>query len=598
MPTASLIKLSVMIAAYREADAGRLDLGKFVSLRETDKVPGSGILTEHFSAGIRLPLKDFLRLMIRYSDNTATNVVIDQIGIAKINQTAVELGCANTQLNSKLYRGDTSVDPARSKTFGVGNTTAEEALKLLQAIHHGTAASQRRCVDMMEHLKSCDDPSMIGRLLPPNVVFAHKTGAVANCRTDAGIVFTRTGPVAVCVLTNKNKDQSWSKDNEAERLMAKIGRAIIERFGSAKPSTDLQVGAFGEMVETLQRTLNERLSPSPNLSIDGDFGPATKKSLVRFQQANHLEPNGIVTKDVWKALGPLIDQDKPVRNPDLVNNEVLPTSPAPTLDSPPVVTCRSWVIGNPRDGSVLFESDSNVPLETASTTKIMTALVVLNHAREFPGVLDEVITISENADQTRGSTAGIRVDEQISVRNLLYGLLLPSGNDASVALAEHFGAKVWGNSDADTSLSNYALFVAKMNETAKKLRMTQTHYTNTHGLSDPRHVSTAADLFRLASVAMKNSIFRKIVQTRQFGCRIESTTGYARNVMWKNTNQLLKVDGYRGVKTGTTSAAGACLVAMGERNGVSLITVVLGSSSSEARYSDSRNLFRWAWAKQ
>ena len=110
-------------------------------------------------------------------------------------------------------------------------------------------------------------------------------------------------------------------------------------------------------------------------------------------------------------------------------------------------------------------------------------------------------------------------------------------------------------------------FAREMNHEAKRLGMRDAHYENPHGLSDPDHLITAADLLKLGSVVMKQPRIREIVSTRQFGCRVESESGYSRNVRWKNTNRLLGIDGYLGVKTGTTRAAGACLVSMGDRGG-------------------------------
>ena len=129
---------------------------------------------------------------------------------------------------------------------------------------------------------SCDDNSKLAAGLPPGTRFAHKTGAISNCRTDAGIIDTPRGAVAVCFLTNKNEDQRWTDDNEANRLAAKIGTAIIERFGRAETDDRLRQGAFGKLVEALQRTLNDRLRPPPNLAIDGDFGPATAEGGQAF----------------------------------------------------------------------------------------------------------------------------------------------------------------------------------------------------------------------------------------------------------------------------------------------------------------------------
>ena len=135
-----------------------------------------------------------------------------------------------------------------------------------------------------------------------------------------------------------------------------------------------------------------------------------------------------------------------------------------------------------------------------------------------------------------------------------------------------------------------------MNLTARELGMKDTQFRNTHGLTEPGHHSTAADLLMLASEAWKNTHFRKYVGTLQRGCTVTGPGGYQRHVRWQNTNRLLKINGYGGVKTGTTSAAGACLVSQGTHNGDSLIVVVLGSASSDARYADTRNLFRWGFS--
>ena len=137
-----------------------------------------------------------------------------------------------------------------------------------------------------------------------------------------------------------------------------------------------------------------------------------------------------------------------------------------------------------------------------------------------------------------------------------------------------------------------------MNKLAAELGMVVTRFMNPHGLSHDQHVSSPADLFRLALHAMRHDTFREIVNIRQFGCTVRSAQGYQRNVVWKNTNRLLSIEGYSGIKTGTTRAAGACLVSYGTRDEDELIVVVLGSSSTSARYADTRNLFRWAWRQR
>lgn len=590
MPTASLIKLPLLIVAYQMAAEGELDLDQRIELKSEDKVPGSGLLTDHIDEGVALRLRDYLRLMIRYSDNTATNVVATQIGLKQLADRMDALEFPETKMNSLTYRRGTSIAPQRSELYGLGSTTAGETVRLLALLHRGKLADEEVTKEITEHLLVCDDDSKLARYLPPGIKLAHKTGAIANCRTDAGIFYTDSGPVAVCVLTNKNEDQRWSDDNAANRLIANIGKAVVQRFGADSKDQPMQQGAVGKLVEALQRTLNKRLKPSPGLAIDGDFGPATRGAVERFQEQQKLPVTGIVGKETWQQLGPLIERDDPIPDPDVVNAEVLPMKSRPPLDGPPIVTCKAWVIGD-SEGNVLWESAGSERLEPASTTKVMTAYVVLQLAERQPGLLDETLTFSERADRTVGSTSGIRAGESLTVRECLYGLLLPSGNDASVALAEFCGQRLGEPSDDESS---YDSFIAAMNQAADELGMSNSTYQNTHGLPDAEHKLSAIDLLRLATAAMKYDLFREIVSTRQFGCRVESEEGYARNVIWKNTNRLLAIEGFSGVKTGTTRAAGACLVSRGKFGEDEYTVVILGSSSSDARYADTRNLYRWA----
>jgi D-alanyl-D-alanine carboxypeptidase (penicillin-binding protein 5/6) len=226
----------------------------------------------------------------------------------------------------------------------------------------------------------------------------------------------------------------------------------------------------------------------------------------------------------------------------------------------------------------------------------MTAYVVCQLAAADTKVLDETVTFSAAADKTNGSTADLREGEQVSVGELLYGLLLPSGNDAATALAEHFGARfAAGGGSGDGTGESAKAFVAEMNRQAEKLGMSETHYENPHGLTAKEHKSSARDQAKLARDALALPLIRQVTGTRQHGAKVVGPGGYERNVVWKNTNRLLAIEGYLGLKTGTTDAAGACLVAVGERDGRELIVVVLGSTSSDARYVDARNLFRWAW---
>jgi D-alanyl-D-alanine carboxypeptidase (penicillin-binding protein 5/6) len=266
-------------------------------------------------------------------------------------------------------------------------------------------------------------------------------------------------------------------------------------------------------------------------------------------------------------------------------------APAERLDGPPHVTAKAWAVADGKTGKLLWGASEAEPRAIASTTKVMTAWVVLRLASDDPKVLDEVVTFSERADKTTGSSARINAGEKLPVRELLYGLLLPSGNDASVALAEHFGPQLGHDEDPVKS------FVGEMNRRAKELKLAETTYRDTSGLTADNR-SSARDLLTLTRHALKDERFRGYVGTRRRECEVIVPDGSKRAVVWENTNKLLEVEGYDGVKTGTTTAAGCCLIASGRRGSDHLLVVVLGSTSTDGRYADARNLFRWAWRQR
>lgn len=608
MPTASLIKLPIMVEAYRQAAEGKLNLSDQVTLRDEDKAPGSGILSTHFSGGATFTIRDAVRLMIAYSDNTATNLVLAKIGLPATSETMEKLGLPNTKVHAFVFRPNSSIAPERSREFGLGSTTAIEMIRLVEMLHDKKMITPEACDTMLDHLRQCQD-KRLSRLLPAGVKVAHKTGSVAAVRTDAGLIEAKGGPIAICVLTRNNKDQRWTEENAAEILTSKIARAVYDHFeGDAAVATEqsqeLRTGATGELVQALQRTLNTRAEPRPDLSVDGDFGPATEAAVKAYQRSKALPVTGVVTPETFKALGPLLFDDAKQPPPEEVNSEKLVMEPRESLDGPPLTTCKAWAIADGKSGQVLWGNKEADKLDIASTTKIMTAYIICQLAQSDPKVLEEEVMFSEGADKTSGSTAGVRAGEKLTVGELLYGLLLPSGNDAAIAFAEHFGPRFGsrgsgvGDQESNRDDSSAHRFIAEMNRRAFQLGMTDTHYENPHGLPARGHQSSCRDLVKLAHAALQNPLFRQYIGTRQHGTKVTGLGGYERNVVWKNTNRLLGIEGYSGVKTGTTNAAGACLVAIGEREGRALIVVVLGSASSDARYVDSRNLFRWAWQQR
>src|SRR5438132_6492990 len=170
MSTASLIKLAVMIEVYEQVAEGKAKLSDPLTLRQEDKVAGSGVLTEHFTAGVTFPLRDAVHLMIAVSDNTATNLVLDKIGIGATAARMEAWGFPNTKIHAKSFRGSTtSVFPERTKRFGLGSTTAREMVEILAKLHAGKLVSPDACKEMLDLLKKCDDNAKFPRFLPESI---------------------------------------------------------------------------------------------------------------------------------------------------------------------------------------------------------------------------------------------------------------------------------------------------------------------------------------------------------------------------------------------------------------------------------------------
>ena len=200
-------------------------------------------------------------------------------------------------------------------------------------------------------------------------------------------------------------------------------------------------------------------------------------------------------------------------------------------------------------GTVLTEHNADIKLPMASTTKIMTAIIIIEDC-----VLDEIITVPDAAVGAEGSSIYLKKNEEISVIDLLYGLMLRSGNDAAAALAIHHSGSI-------------EKFAKQMNEKAMELGAENTNFTNPSGLPDSDHFTTATDLCKIACHAMKNETFRKIVATKNYTGNFKSFT---------NKNKMLyNYDGANGVKTGYTQKAGRCLVSSAQRDGMDVICVVL-----------------------
>lgn len=243
--------------------------------------------------------------------------------------------------------------------------------------------------------------------------------------------------------------------------------------------------------------------------------------------------------------------------------------------APPEIKADGAILMDAKTGQVLFERNAYKHLAPASTTKIMTAILAIES-----GKLDEKTTISKNAASTPGSTMHLAEGQIISLRELLTGLMLRSGNDGAIAIAEFIAGSV----DA---------FVDRMNQKANELGAYNTYFRNPHGLSAPGHHSTAFDLAWLTRYAMNNPTFAEIVNTRHTRIDFQDSRGKEQERSLKNTNKLLwMLEEADGVKTGTTSEAGPCLVSSATKNNQRLIAVTLHDTS---RWEDSQKLLEWGF---
>ena len=232
------------------------------------------------------------------------------------------------------------------------------------------------------------------------------------------------------------------------------------------------------------------------------------------------------------------------------------TRPVPANDKLPNMTATSAIVIEAKTGHIIYQRDANKKMFPASTTKMMTLITALEY-----GKLDEMVTVSNNAFGAEGSTLWLEAGEKIPLGDLLSGMMMISGNDAAIAIAEH----------VDGSVSKFA---AHMTKRAKELGAKGTHFTNANGLPDENHYTTAYDLAMLAAYGYTLDHFEEIVSTQ------EKTFPWVHDPshLLRNENQMLWLyQGGNGVKTGYTDAAGRCLVSAANRNGIQLIAVVLDS---------------------
>lgn len=252
--------------------------------------------------------------------------------------------------------------------------------------------------------------------------------------------------------------------------------------------------------------------------------------------------------------------------------EIIPTSSEEINETK--INSRYAIVLDRNSKAVLYGKNENIKTKMASTTKIMTAIVVIENIN-----LDNIVEVSSKAAGTGGSRLKLKKGDKVSVKDLLYGLMLRSGNDAAVALAEYVGETIEG-------------FAQIMNNKAKEIGLENTHFVTPHGLDSEEHYTTAYELAILTDYALKNEIFRNIVNTKS--CNI-CVNGIFKTI--SNTNELLGyLNGVYGVKTGFTNGAGRCLVTAIKRKDLDIICIVLGADTKKIRTTDSVKLIEYSFA--
>ncbi len=245
------------------------------------------------------------------------------------------------------------------------------------------------------------------------------------------------------------------------------------------------------------------------------------------------------------------------------------------VPAPPALSATAYGLMDYDSGRYLVAKDIDKRIEPASLTKLMTAWVVYRALADGSISLDDQVTVSKKAWKAEGSRMFIEVGKQVSVRDLLHGMVIQSGNDAAIALAEH----VAGSEDS---------FVSLMNQEAQRLGMKHTHFVNAEGLPHPDHYTTVRDILTLT---------RALIREFPEHYRLYREKTFTWNgITQSNRNRLLWQDkSVDGVKTGHTSSAGYCLVASAQRNGMRLLSAVIGAASDDARTSQSRALLNYGF---
>lgn len=239
VPTASVIKLLVLFEALKQVQEGRVHFEDPLTLTKDNQVGGSGVLGL-LDVPLTLTFKDALTLMIVVSDNTGTNLAIDHLGLENIDARVAPMGLRDTWLYKKVFKPATGAVPPDQKIYGLGKTTAREMASVMRRFATcdlnapespapPTADDRKLCDAALGMLRNQSDNNSIPRLLSGTVV-ANKTGALDEVRNDVAVVYARNGPIVISEFTYENKDHTWTPDNPAQVLMARLAKTIVDRW--------------------------------------------------------------------------------------------------------------------------------------------------------------------------------------------------------------------------------------------------------------------------------------------------------------------------------------------------------------------------------
>ena len=279
---------------------------------------------------------------------------------------------------------------------------------------------------------------------------------------------------------------------------------------------------------------------------------------------------------------------------------------------PPIeISSKSWIVTNGDTGDIIAQRGEYERREIASLTKIMTFYTIMQIVKKLEmNINGTYIETSYLGANIGGTTAGLQEGDVLTLNNLLHALMLPSGNDAAITLAEYFGELIQelfhGEENMDIGHSEECIretmewesnhiniFVREMNSNSRLLKLTQTQFTNPHGLTDPLNRSCALDISRLSAICMRNRVFRGIVRKKKYSCTGLNIVSKPKLFTWENTNRLL-TRGFNGLKTGITVTAGGCLASSFQTKTIWYIIIILACRNVDLRFTETVKLIEHA----